>query len=51
MNFQPLFTTTRVVVSAYRLISTLVLFYYLVQGARRKREYPRDRLLERQRNF
>lgn len=51
MNFRPLFTTTRVVVSAYRLITTLVLFYYLVRRHRHQREFPRDRLLEGRRHF
>jgi len=31
ISFQPLFTTTRVVVSLYRTVSTTVLLYYLVK--------------------
>lgn len=29
MNFEPLFTTSRVVTAIYRTVSTTVLFYYL----------------------
>jgi hypothetical protein len=43
MNFVPLFTTTRVVVSVYRLASTAILLYYLVRRRRDRREFPRDR--------
>lgn len=31
MNFQPLFTTSRVVVAVYRTVSTTVLLYYLLR--------------------
>mgnify|MGYP000169640925 CR=1 FL=1 len=31
MNFQPLFTTSRVVTALYRTVSTTVLFYYLMK--------------------
>lgn len=43
MNFQPLFTTTRVVVSSYKLVSTLLLMYYLFRRRKDGREFPRDR--------
>lgn len=31
MNFQPLFTTSRVVVAVYKTVSTTVLLYYLLK--------------------
>lgn len=43
INFQPLFTTTRVVVSVYRLASTAILLYYLTRRRKEGREFPRDR--------
>ena len=42
MNFQPLFTTSRVVVALYRTVSTTVLLYYLAKRMRDGRP-PRDR--------
>lgn len=42
MNFQPLFTTSRVVVALYRTVSTTVLLFYLVKRMKDRRE-PRDR--------
>jgi hypothetical protein len=46
MNFQSLFTTSRVVVALYRTVSTTVLLYYLVKRMKEKRP-PRDRVLNR----
>lgn len=46
MNFQPLFTTSRVVVALYRTVSTTVLLFYLVKRLREQRP-PRDRVLTR----
>lgn len=43
MNFQPLFTTTRVVVSIYRLTSTAILLYYLMKRRADGRESPLER--------
>ncbi len=36
MNFEHLFTTTRVVSSIYKLAATTLLLYYLVQHVARK---------------
>lgn len=41
MNFQPLFTTSRVVVALYRTVSTTVLLVYLIKRLKDKRA-PRD---------
>jgi hypothetical protein len=41
MNFQPLFTTSRVVVAVYRTLSTTVLLYYLMKRMKNGRA-PRD---------
>ena len=41
MNFQPLFTTSRVVVALYRTVSTTVLLYYLAKRIKNGRA-PRD---------
>ena len=41
MNFQPLFTTSRVIVALYRSISTTVLLFYLVKRIKSKTP-PRD---------
>lgn len=46
MNFQPLFTTSRVVVALYRTVSTTVLLYYLMKRMKEKRP-PRDRFHNR----
>lgn len=40
MNFQPLFTTTRVVTATYRIISTTLLLLYLARRVRDKRPIP-----------
>lgn len=42
MNFQPLFTTSRVVVAIYRTVSTTVLLYYLLKRMS-DRKPPRNR--------
>lgn len=41
MTFEPLFLTTRVVVSTYRTLSTVVLLYYLLKRIKEKKP-PRD---------
>jgi len=51
MNLQPLFTTTRVVVSTYKLASTLLLLYYLFRRRKDGREFPRDRRSIAYRNY
>lgn len=43
MNFQPLFTTSRVVVAVYRTVSTTVLLYYLMRRLKDGRSAPRAR--------
>ncbi len=44
MNFEPLFTTSRVVVAVYRTISTTVLLFYLMQRLKEgKKMTPRLR--------
>lgn len=43
MNFQPLFTTSRVVVAVYRTLSTTVLLYYLVTRLKRGEVHRKDR--------
>jgi hypothetical protein len=40
MNFQPLFTTARVVTATYRVISTTLLLLYLARRVREKRPIP-----------
>lgn len=37
MNLQPLFTTARVMRAAYQIITTALLFAYLVKNGRRRR--------------
>lgn len=40
MNFQPLFTTSRVVTSIYRIASTTVLLVYLAKRIKEGRTMP-----------
>ena len=40
VNFQPLFTTARVVTATYRVISTTLLLLYLARRVREKRPIP-----------
>lgn len=42
MNLQPLFTTTRVVTTLYRLASTTLLLFYLAKRVADGREFSRD---------
>jgi hypothetical protein len=42
MNFQPLFTTSRVITAVYRTVSTTVLLYYLAKRMKEGRA-PRER--------
>jgi hypothetical protein len=42
MNFQPLYTTSRVVVALYRSVSTTVLLYYLFKRLKDGRAERRD---------
>jgi hypothetical protein len=41
MNFEPLFTTARVVTAIYRITSTTLLLYYIAKRMRQGREIPR----------
>jgi len=43
MNFQPLFTTSRVVVAVYRIVSTTILLAYIMRRTKDGRVFPRDR--------
>mgnify|MGYP006345618203 CR=1 FL=1 len=43
MNFQPLFTTSRVITAVYRTVSTTVLLYYLAKRMKEGRA-PRERV-------
>lgn len=43
MNFQPLFTTSRVVTEMYRIASTVVLFIYLFRRTKSHRSAFGDR--------
>jgi hypothetical protein len=40
MNFQPLFTASRVITATYRVISTSLLLLYLARRVREKRPIP-----------
>jgi hypothetical protein len=55
MNLQPLFTTSRVVVSVYRIVSTTLLLLYLAQRKRKVRpqpqQFPRDRRVEKAQRY
>ena len=50
MNFQPLFTTSRVVVAVYRTVSTTVLLYYLLKRISDKKP-PRNRGIQSNGNY
>lgn len=43
MNFQPLFTTSRVVAALYRTVSTTVLLYFLMKRLKDGRVHKRHR--------
>lgn len=45
INFQPLFTTARVVTAVYRVASTSLLLLYLAQRVRSGRKHTRRRTL------
>lgn len=40
MNFEPLFTTARVVTAIYRITSTALLLYYIAKRMRQNRPVP-----------
>ncbi len=41
MNFEPLFTTARVVTAIYRITSTTLLLYYIAKRMRQGKAIPR----------
>lgn len=43
MNFEPLFTTARVVTAIYRITSTTLLLYYIAKRIRQGKTIPRAR--------
>lgn len=46
MNFQPLFTTARVITAVYRVASTTLLLLYLAQRVSEGRKFSRVRRIE-----